>query len=176
MRHMTKRVLTALACLSLIPTTAMAAREVRGPHQGTVTATTYYSSGMFHGAVDVSSGEGCNYWGVQTSVVGSLYWNVTVNTTSTYCYGSGADNANEARHVWADGWVFRLRHWHKTAASVDKTCDRCQIGDEGDSGQVNGPTTHLQQDKNGTLDTSWYSGYTLRGEAVSRTETLGYLE
>jgi len=173
---MMKRALTALASLALLPMTT-AAHEVRGPYTGTVTATTYTSSGSFHGAVDIASGDACGYWGVQTSVVGSVYWNVTINITSTLCsWSGGSGTQNEAKHVWADGWVFRLWHFNKTAASVDKTCDRCQVGDEGGGGSLSGPHTHLQQDKSGTLDTSWYSGYTLKGEVVSRSETLGYLD
>jgi hypothetical protein len=169
MRHTMKMTLAALACLALLPT-AVSAHEVRAPHRGTVTATTYYPSGAFHGAVDIQSGATCNYWGVQTGVVGSVYWNVTILTSYTYCgSGSGSGNENEAKHVWADGWVFRIKSFVKTAASVDKTCDRCQVGDEGER-------THLQQDKSGTYDTSWYAGYTTRGEVVDRTETLGFLD
>jgi hypothetical protein len=168
MRYMMKMTLAALASLALIPT-AVSAHTVKGPHPGTVTATTYYPSGTFHGAVDISSGQ-CNYWGVQTGVVGSVYWDVTILTTYTYCgSSSGSGNENEAKHVWADGWVFRIKSFVKTAASVDKTCDRCQVGDEGEK-------THFHYDLNGTRDTSWYSGYTTRGEAVDRTETLGVLD
>jgi hypothetical protein len=169
MRHTMKRTLAALASLALIPT-AVAAHTVKAPHRGTVTATTYYSSGAFHGAVDIQSGTSCNYWGVQTGVVGSVYWNVTILTSYTYCgSSSGSGNENEAKHVWADGWVFRIKSFVKSAASVDKTCDRCQVGDEGEK-------THLQQDKSGTYDTSWYANYTTRGEEVDRTETLGVLD
>jgi len=35
---------------------------------------------------------------------------------------------------------------------------------------------HYQWDKNGTLDSSWYSSYTVKGEAVDRTETIGVLD
>jgi hypothetical protein len=41
---------------------------------------------------------------------------------------------------------------------------------------VTGPHTHIQYDLNGSNDTSWYSGYTSKGEAVDRAETLGYLD
>jgi hypothetical protein len=158
-----------LAALALIPT-AVAAHTVKAPHSGTVITTTYYSSGAFHGAVDIQSSASCNYWGVETGVVGSVYWDVTIKSTTTACVtSSGSLTGNEAKHVWADGWVFRVWHFVKSAASVDKTCDRCQVGDEGE-------LTHLHQDKNGTYDTSWYSGYTTKGEAVDRTETLGVLD
>ena len=167
MRHTMKMPLAALASLALLPT-AVSAHTVKAPHRGTVTALTYYSSGSFHGAVDIQSDASCGYWGVETGVVGSVYWNVTILNTATTCT-TGSGNENEAKHVWADGWVFRIRNFLKTAASVDKTCDRCQVGDEGNK-------THLQQDKSGTYDTSWYSGYTSKGEAVDRTETIGVLD
>ncbi len=175
MRNTMKISLAALASLVIIPT-AVTAHEVRGPYPGTVTALTYYSSGAFHGAIDVASGSGCNYWGVETGVVGSVSWNVTIRTTSSVCYGNGSGNQNEAKHVWANGYTYRLWHFNKTASSYDRTCDRCQVGDEGGTGNATGPHTHIQHDLNGTKDTSWYSGYTTKGEAVSRTETLGFLD
>jgi hypothetical protein len=165
MHHTMKMTLAALASLALLPT-AVSAHMVKGPHPGTVTALTYYPSGSFHGAVDIQSGASCGYWTVETGVVGSVYWNVTIMNTTTTCTTS---SGNEAKHVWADGWVFRIRNFIKTAASVDKTCDSCPIGNEGNK-------THLQQDKSGTYDTSWYSGYTTMGEFVDRTETIGVLD
>lgn len=174
MSNSMKKSLSVLAALALLPAGAYASHTVKAPFPGTITATTYYSSGAFHGAVDVASGS-CNYWGVQSSVVGSVYWNVTINTSYNVCYGNGSGNQNEAKHVWSDGWTFRIWHFNKTASSYDRTCDRCQVGDEGGTGNVTGPHAHLQQDKNGTHDTSWYSYYTVKGETVDRTETLGVL-
>ena len=175
MRHTMKMALAALASLALVPTVS-AAHTVKGPHPGTVLATTYYSDGRYHGAVDIASGASCNYWGVETGVVGSVYWNVTINLTGTVCSGIVYENANTAVHTWADGWKFHLKHFIKTADSYDRTCDRCQVGNEGGTGQANGPHTHLMQERNGVKDTSWYSGYTVQGEAVDRTETIGVLD
>jgi hypothetical protein len=169
-----KKTLAALATVALIPTAA-SAWTVKAPHPGTVSATTYESSGAFHGAVDVASNNGCAWWGVETGVVGSISWNVTIHVLGPICYGSGTGTGgggNEAKHVFGDGWTFRLLHFIKTASSVDKVCDRCQIGDAGTE-VATGSDTHLQRDKNGTKDTSWYAGYTVKGEAVDRTETLG---
>jgi hypothetical protein len=177
MLHLKKKSLALLACLALLlPAATVYAHTVKAPYSGTITTTTYYSSGSFHGAVDVAGDGACNYWGVQTSVVGSVHWDITINTSSNVCYGNGSGNQNQARHVWASGWSFRLWHWNKTGNSYDRTCDRCQIGDEGGTGNATGPHTHLQQDKSGTLDTSWYSGYTVKGEHVDRSETLGVLD
>jgi hypothetical protein len=176
MRSIMKTGLAALAMAALVPA-AVTAHEVRGTHTGTVSATTYYpSSGKFHGAVDIAAGGTCNYWGAETGVVGSVSWNVTIRTTGVVCYGSGSGNQNEAKHVWASGWTFRQWHFIKTSDSYDRTCDRCQVGNIGGTGNVTGPHSHLQQDKLGTNDTSWYNGYTVQGEGVSRAETIGYLD
>ncbi len=174
MRKTMKMTLAALASLAMLPA-VVTAHTVKAPHPGTVTATTYYpSSGGTHKAIDIASGSGCNYWGVETGVVGSVYWNITIRAGYSCAYsGTGSGTQNEARHVWADGASFRLWHFNKTANSYDRTCDRCQIGDEGATGNVRGVHTHVQQDKLGTNDTSWYQGYTTQGEYVDRTETLG---
>jgi len=172
MRHTMKLSLAVLASLALLPMAASAV-TVRAPHPGTVTALTYYSSGSFHGAVDIASGAGCNYWGVETGLMGTYYWNITINTSINVCNGNGSGNQNEAKHVFADGWVFRIWHFNKTAASYDKTCDRCQVGDEGGTGNATGPHTHLQVSKSGTYDTSWYSGYITKGQYVDRSTVIG---
>ncbi|MDC0711698.1 hypothetical protein POL68_24735 [Stigmatella sp. ncwal1] len=174
MHHTSKTALVALASLALIPAAATA-HTVKSPFPGTITATTYYPSGGYHGAIDVSSGR-CNYWGAETAVVGSVSWTVTIKTTGVVCNGNGYENANMASHTWADGWKFTQKHFIKTADSKNRTCDRCQVGNEGGTGQATGPHAHLMQDKLGTKDTSWYSGYTVQGEAVTRDETLGVLD
>ncbi|AKJ05381.1 hypothetical protein ATI61_102440 [Archangium gephyra] len=175
MRHMKKMTLAGLASLMLLSTSASAV-TVKAPHPGTVTALTYSSSGAFHGAVDVTSGDVCNSWSVHAVLVGSYSWNITINTTGIYCgTGGGSSTQNEAKHVFADGWTLRLWHFIKTAASYDKTCDRCALGNEGGTGNVTGPHSHIQVDKSGTKDTSWYSGYVTKGEYVDRTTTIGVL-
>ncbi|HYH95061.1 hypothetical protein [Hyalangium sp.] len=171
MRKIMKTTLAALAALALIPTAASAYR-VGSPFPGDVTATTYYSSGSFHGAVDISSRNACGYWGVETGLVGSISWNVTIRTTTKVCYGNGSGNQNEVKHTFANGYTLRQWHFLKTASSYDRTCDRCQIGDEGGTGNVTGPHTHMQYDRSGTNSTSWYSG-TVKGEFLDRGETVG---
>jgi hypothetical protein len=174
MRNPMKTTLAALATLALIPVAATASYRVGSPFPGTVTATTYYSSGTFHGAVDISSGS-CNYWGVETGVVGSMAWNVTVRTSGVVCNGNGSGNQNEAKHTFSNGYTFRLWHFIANSDSKDKTCDRCQVGNEGGTGNATGAHVHLQYDKSGTNNTSWYSGYTVKGEFLDRGETVGYV-
>ncbi|HYH96444.1 hypothetical protein [Hyalangium sp.] len=169
MRNTLKKTLAALAGLAIIPTTAIAF-TVYPPHPGKADTATW--SGLPHGAVDVSSGT-CSYWGVEAPIFGSLSWNLTVRSSGEICYGNGSGNHNEAKHVFADGWTFRVWHFIKTADSYDRTCDRCQVGDEGATGNVVGAHTHLQRDKNGTKDTSWYEGYTVDGETLDHNEVIG---
>ena len=105
MRKTMKTTLAVLASLALIPAAATASYRVGSPFPGDVTATTYYSSGTFHGAVDISSRNACGYWGVETGVVGSMSWNVTIRTTGDVCYGNGSGNQNEVKHTFANGYV-----------------------------------------------------------------------
>ncbi len=168
-----KKTLTALVSLSLLPLSALAL-DVVAPHAGTVTATTYYSSGTFHGAVDVASGKACGSTPLYAPLKGLLAWNVTIRNTSRICYGDSAPgNPNEAKHTFATGFTFRVRHFFRTAASVDKTCNQCELGDEGATGTA-APNTHMQYDKSGTNSTSWYSG-TTKGEYLDRGEVIGSL-
>jgi hypothetical protein len=175
MRNTMKRTLAALAALALIPAAATASYRVGSPIPGTVMSTNYIPSGSFHGALDISSGR-CNYWGVDTGVVATLSWNVTIRTTGVVCYGSGSGTQNEVKHTFADGATFRIWHFIKTADSYDRTCDRCQVGNEGATGNVTGPHVHLQYDINGTNNTSWYSAYATKGEYLDRGETIGYIQ
>jgi len=155
--------LTALASLALIPTTS-AGTTVTAPHRGTVTAATYTTSGSFHGAVDIS-GYQCGNGIVISPIVGSIYWDVTLRTTGISC---NLVSQNTAAHTWADGWTFRVTNFNKSSASIDKTCDRCELGTEG-------LHTHLGRDKSGTMDTSWYASYTTLGETIDAGETIGVL-
>jgi hypothetical protein len=162
--HTTMKTLMALASLALIPT-ALAGNGVTTPHPGTATTLTYNDDGSFHGAVDITPNAPCGYWAVSTAFVGSFFWNVTINSTATTC---SAPTGNVAVHTFSDGRAFRVRDFLRTSASIDKTCDRCTIGDAG-------PFTHVQYNKNGTKDTSWYSGYTTKGEVLDAGENIGVI-
>ncbi|WPB77401.1 peptidoglycan DD-metalloendopeptidase family protein [Archangium violaceum] len=171
MHHTMKHTLAALASLALIPT-AVAATQVGAPISGTVTNTTYSSSGAFHGAVDIAGQ--CNVDPVHAPFPGT--WNVTIRTTGVVCNGNGSGNQNEAKHVFADGFTFRLWHFIKTDKSYDRTCtNNCVLGVVGGTGNATGPHVHMQLDKNGTNSTSWYSGYTVKGEFLSQGEVVGVL-
>ncbi|MBJ6759441.1 hypothetical protein JGU66_01620 [Myxococcaceae bacterium JPH2] len=165
----TTMMLAALTSLALLPT-ASSAYSVRSPFPGTVTATTYYSSGTFHGAVDIGASS-CNYWGAETGVVATLSWDVSIRTTGVVCNGNGSGNQNEAKHAWSDGYTFRQWHWINTSDSYDRTCDRCQVGNIGGTGNATGPHAHLQYDRYGTNVTSWYS--VSKGQSVNRSTNVG---
>lgn len=165
------KTLTALLSLALLPVAA-SAFSVEAPFPGTVIATTYSSSGAFHGAVDLSS-YSCGKWGVETAVKASLFWNVTIRGAERACYGSIGTNSNEVKHIFANGYTFRQWAFIKTDASTDKTCNRCLIGDDGYLiGGSPGPPHHIQYDKAGTNSTAWYSG-TTKGEFLDRGEVVG---
>jgi hypothetical protein len=168
-----KTTLASLMSLALLPMAATASYTVGAPHQGTVQSTTYQPSGGYHAAVDIASSNACGYWGVHTAVRASLSWNVTIRTAGKVCYGSGSGTQNEVKHTFADGSTFRQWHFlYDAALSKDQTCDRCVIGWEGGTGYVTGPLTHLQYDKLGTPNTSWYSG-TVKGEFLDLDEVIG---
>lgn len=170
----TLKTLGALAALAaLAPTPAPAARDVQAPLAGTVSNTIYTSSGAFHAAVDIDGGT-CGTTPVTTAVVGSLSWNVVINTAYTLCGTAMTGAQNVAKHTFADGFTFRLMQFNKSAQTYDRTCDRCNIGMAGDKGLPEG-AIHLQRDKNGTRDTSWYQGYTAKGEVLSLGERIGVL-
>ncbi len=172
MRNLMKTTLASLLSLSLLPTAA-SAYTVGAPFPGTVTAATYYSSGSFHGAIDLASGSGCGYWGVETAVQASLAWTVNIRTTARVCNGNGSGNQNEVRHTFSNGYTFRQWHFlYVSTTSKSRTCDRCQVGDEGGTGNASGPHTHMQYDKSGTNNTAWYSG-TTKGKYLARDQKVG---
>ncbi|HEX5751236.1 MAG TPA: hypothetical protein VFZ09_33745 [Archangium sp.] len=171
----TLKPLLALATLAtLAPATALAVRNVGAPLAGTVAATTYTSSGAYHGAVDIDGGT-CGTTPITTGVAGSLAWNVVINTPETLCYTALTGPQNVAKHLFADGFTFRLMDFNRTGQTYDRTCDRCNIGAAGDAG-IPANSLHLQRDKSGTKDTSWYAGYATGGEALSLGELIGVLD
>ncbi|WP_375769101.1 hypothetical protein NR798_46780 [Archangium gephyra] len=169
----TLKTLGALTALAALAPFAAPARDVQAPLAGTVSATNYTSSGASHGAVDIDGGT-CGTTPVTTAVVGSLAWNVVINTSATVCYSAMTGPQNVARHTFADGYTFRLMQFNKSAQTYDRTCDRCNIGMAGDKGLPHGDI-HLERHKSGTLDTSWYQGYAVKGEALSLGELIGVL-
>ena len=160
--------------LTLAPL-ALAARPVQAPLAGTVSATTYSSSGAYHGAVDLQGGS-CGQTPVSTGAAGSLIWKLTIPSEATGCGGSLAAQ-NEALHDFGGGWSFRLRGFLRPAGSAHKTCDRCDIGKAYRFyGNANvEQALHLQYDKMGTRDAQWYAGTTMRG-ALSDGEYVGSLD
>jgi hypothetical protein len=168
-----KLLLVTLALAFLAPATALA-HYVKSPLSGTVTATTYYSSGKFHGALDIAGpASTCGTRQVTTGVAQTKYWTVTIRTTSRVCYGNGSGRENSSNASYANGWTFRQFHFNRNSNSRSRTCDRCYIGTHGGTGNSTGPHTHIQYDRYGTRSTSWYS--VGRGRSVTTTTNVGYL-
>jgi hypothetical protein len=147
------------------------AHYVRAPLNGKVTATKYYSSGAFHGAVDIAGGT-CGSTGVNTAMEGTLWWSVTIRTTYKVCYGNGDWHHNEVKHTFSSGWAFRQYHFNKSGYSYSRSCDRCTIGTLGGTGLATGPHAHLQYDKYGTKNTTWW--WVSKGQYVYTTQRIGY--
>jgi hypothetical protein len=168
--------LKMLVVAALISTLAspVSAHYVKSPVNGTVTATTYYPSGGYHGAVDIAPGAStCGSKSMTTAVAQTKFWDVTIRTGYKVCYGNGSGNENGAVATYANGWKFRQYHFNKSGSSYDRTCDRCYIGTSGGTGNATGPHAHLQYDRYGTRSTSWYS--TARGRYLYTTSNVGYL-
>jgi hypothetical protein len=165
--------IAAFAVATAFVPSAVEARSVKGPlNSSTVTSTAYRRSGAWHGAIDIAAAAStCGKATVTTAAVGTLYWNVTIRTSSKVCYGNGSSRVNEATHAFSYGWKFRQYHFVKSGSSYDRTCDRCVIGYHGGTGNVTGPHSHLQRDKYGTKSASWISAK--RGAYVTRSTTVG---
>jgi hypothetical protein len=171
------RVMTSvasLACLAALvsPSSSAGAAAVRASHPGKVVAADYTQTGTFHGAVDIALND-CTPWSINPGLTGSMSWNVTIRTTVRACNGTASGTQNEVKHTFADGTTFRVWHFNRSASSYDRTCDRCDIGDLGATGNVTVPTTHYQVDKLGTKNTSWYT--VELGQSVSTGTIIGYL-
>jgi hypothetical protein len=167
------KILVVAIAVAALPSPVLA-HYVKAPVNGTVTATTWYSSGTFHGAVDIAPGSSaCGVKAVTTAVAQTKFWDVTINTGYKVCYGNGSGNQNQAVASYTNGWKFRQYHFNKSGSSYDRTCDRCYIGLVGGTGYATGPHSHLQYDRYGTKSTSWYS--TSRGRYVYTSTSIGYL-
>jgi hypothetical protein len=167
------KLLVVTIAVAAIPATALA-HYVKSPLGGTVTATTYYSSGSFHGALDIAGpASTCGSTSVTTAVAQTKFWDVTIRTSSRVCYGNGSGNENSAVASYTNGWKFRQFHFNRSSASYDRTCDRCYVGTHGGTGRATGPHSHIQYDRYGTRSTSWYS--VSRGRYVDRSTNVGYL-
>jgi hypothetical protein len=165
------KLLLAAVAVAAVPATATAA-YVKSPLDGVVTASTYYPSGSFHGALDIAGPRStCGTRGVTTAVAQTKFWVVRIRTSSRVCYGNGSGRENSATAAYSNGWAFRQFHFNKSGSSYSRSCDRCIVGTHGGTGRATGPHAHVQYDRYGTRSTSWYS--VGRGRSVTKSTTIG---
>jgi hypothetical protein len=176
------------ALLLLVTTSDVRAAEARGAmcdSGSRVTATAYYSSGNFHGAVDqAKSGGGC--W-LQDSDA-ARYHRGSINASRYYSYLGGCGRfcgnnlgsqcnggaGNMISTVGSNGWDWRQMHInHLTGFSKSKTCTRCAFGLIGSTGNSSAGHAHVENRRYGTKSTSWMSNVYV-GMASSCTITVGY--
>lgn len=182
---MKKSWLIAIACL--LGAGSVQAAEARGAmcdSGSTVTATTYYSSGNYHGAVDQSRNGAC--WLNDSdaaryhrgSIQASRYYSY-IGGCGRYCgnnLGSTCNGGagNLITTTGSNGWDWRQMHINYLAGtSRSKTCTRCAFGLIGSTGNSSGGHAHVENRRYGTKSTAWMSNVWV-GMNANCTRTIGW--
>lgn len=177
----------ALIIALMAPATVDAA-EARGAmcdSLSRVTATTYYSSGNYHGAMDqAKQGGGC--WTSDSAA--ARYHRGSINASRYYQYVGGCGKycgnnlgstcnggaGNMIRTIGANGWDWRQMHINYLGGhSKSKTCNRCSFGLIGSTGNSSAGHAHVENRRYGTKTTAWMSGASV-GMNAACTRTVGW--
>lgn len=168
-----------------LPGSALAA-EARGAmcdSGSRVTATAYYSSGNFHGAVDQSKSGAC--W--TSDSASARYHRGSINSSRYYSYLGGCGvycgnhlgntcnggAGNMITTTGSNGWDWRQMHInYLSGTSRSKTCTRCAFGLIGSTGNSSAGHAHVENRRYGTKSTSWMSNVWV-GMNANCTKTLG---
>jgi hypothetical protein len=176
-------VVGVLAVLTAPVALAVDARGSICDDRARITATSNYSSGSFHGAIDSSLGGAC--WTRDSAA--ARYHRSALNQSRAWRYigGCGASCSNNlgsscngggGNMIDSDGrngWDWRQMHINALAGhSQSKTCTRCSFGLLGSTGNSSGAHVHQENRRYGTKSTSWMSGRRV-GENANCTRTLG---
>lgn len=171
----------------LSSTRAVEAAEARGAMcdaASRVTATAYYSSGNFHGAVDQAKSGGC--WLSDSDA--ARYHRGSINASRYYSFLGGCGRycgnhlgnqcnggaGNMITTTGSGGWDWRQMHINYLSGhSRSKTCTRCSFGLIGSTGNSSGGHAHVENRRYGTKSTAWMSGISV-GRNANCTRTLGW--
>jgi hypothetical protein len=168
----TNPLVAVLCSIALVPAATFAGSiSVYAASPGTVTATTTYPNGGTHNAVDIAPGR-CNADKHKLGPKVSWAWTVSAPTTGKVCNGGGANNY--VSHTLPGGYLYEEMHFIKTADSRSRTCNRCNIGNVGGTGQATGPHAHQAYRKHGTKLSTWYT--VKRGQKVTYNTKIGTLK
>lgn len=179
-----KKWMFALLAALASHTTVLGA-EARGAmcdSQSRITATAYYSSGNYHGAMDLAKqGGGC--WTSDSSA--ARYHRGSINSSRYYSYlgGCGAFCGNNLGNkcnggagnmistTGANGWDWRQMHVNYLSGhSKSKTCTRCSFGLIGSTGNSSGGHAHVENRRYGTKSTGWMSGKSVGQNSACTTK------
>lgn len=163
--------LAVLCSLSLVPAATFAGSvSVYGSCSGKVTATTNYPGGGSHDAVDMSPGR-CNKDKHRLGPNATWAWTVSAPNTGVVCNGGGSNNI--VSHELPNGYKYEEMHFIKTSDSRSRTCNRCNIGNVGGTGQATGPHVHQAYRKQGKKLNNWYT--VTQGQTVTHSTKIGTL-
>ncbi len=149
-----------------------------------VSATAYYSSGNYHGAVDQSKGGAC--WLSDSSA--ARYHRGSIDSSRYYRYTGGCGRycgnhlgnrcnggaGNLITTVGSNGWDWRQFHINElSGTSRSKTCTRCAFGLIGSTGNSSGGHAHVENRRYGTKSTAWMANAYV-GMNANCTRTIGH--
>lgn len=182
---MKRALITAVVLLATLrPAEAAEARGAMCDSDSRVTATAYYSSGNFHGAVDQAKSGGC--WLSDSDA--ARYHRGSINSSRYYSYLGGCGGycgnhlgnrcnggaGNMISTTGSNGWDWRQMHINYLSGhSRSKTCTRCSFGLIGSTGNSSGGHAHVENRRYGTKSTAWMSDVWV-GMNANCTRTIGW--
>lgn len=158
---MKRQFVGVLATVSLLSAAASpASAHLVWPVSGYVTATWTYSSGKFHGAVDIA--------GPAWSAVGAARYGRVI--VASYGWNGGYGNFVRVSH--GNGWTTDCHHFIRIATAYGRSVSTLQtIGYRGTTGMSTGNHTHFDLRRWGSkvYMPAWRGQYLYKGRSVPRS-------